>query len=274
MHVGLACDTKLTNSCAIFKLKRPRISVWAVNKGWKLSMAASRDTSAEWRQSSPRPNYFVAVQCSKNTQLKNRIGILHSKLTELDKDFSATLEDSASAHITLAVVHIPDADKGIIDSDCSAASELEMAGQVLDNIVVTGGMRQFDLVASNVGSFSDRVVYVDLAEDDGKAYLSELAGYVKQRLHASGVNVTNLNQSFTPHITVAKTSKLWGKHKQNQKLKFTPEVIAQLQSTSSDATEAAGPIVLQITSLQLCRMLGRTPGSYYHIEKESMLQGI
>ena len=135
-----------------------------------------------------------------------------------------------------------------------------------------GGRRQFDLLALNVGSFRGNVVYIDLAEDDGKAYLSELVGDVKQRLNDSGVFVTNLDQSFTPHITVAKTSKQkWSKRK--QKLTFTPEVIAELQSTSTHATEATGPMVLQITSLQLCRMVGRNPGSYYHIEKESMLQG-
>ena len=46
----------------------------------------------------------------QNTQLKDKIDVLHSKLTEFDKNFTATLVDSASAHITLAVVYIPDAD--------------------------------------------------------------------------------------------------------------------------------------------------------------------
>ena len=159
----------------------------------------------------------------------------------------------------------------VCDADCSAISKLEVAGQVLDDMVGNGGRQQFDLLSSNVGSFRGNVVYVDLAEDDGKAYLSELAGDVQQRLHARGVVVTNLDQSFTSHITVAKTSKL--RSKQKQKLRFTPEAMAHLQSTSSDATEASsGPVMLQITSLQLCRMAGRNPGSYYHIEKESMLQ--
>ena len=152
-------------------------------------------------------------------------------------------------------------------------SKLEVAAKVLEDVVATPGCNaQFDLLASNIGSFCDRVVYIDLADDEGMVTLRTLADEVKQRLHAAGVCITNLDQGFTPHITVAKTSKVtdWKKAKN---LKFTPDVLAHLEGSGSSGGGQVSveqeATVLHIKSLQLCRMQGKSPGAYYPVEKEA-----
>jgi 2'-5' RNA ligase len=84
-----------------------------------------------------------------------------------------------------------------------------------------------------------QVLYLDLQRDEGYERLVNLAGATRQHFAEAGVADSDTAQGFTPHITVAKLSKMQaGRHwRGGQSCRKIPQV-AHSAAPSSKAWDA------------------------------------
>jgi 2'-5' RNA ligase len=111
--------------------------------------------------------------------------------------------------------------------------------------------------------FKSGVLYIEAsAKDKNSPQMFELHSSVSKLLVKEGFLDKAAGNSFNPHVTVAKFSKLkrGRKDKRKVKLKKFP-----LESYKTHMECNVGCV--DVRSLQLCSMVGRKKGKYYNVVK-------
>lgn len=147
---------------------------------------------------SPRPNYFVGIRVS-DCEIHRAIVRIQEAIIASDPSLYQTLIDVASLHITVLVMYI--------DSDIAlsiASSALDTCWDRLKEDFEKGPIQ---MTFSGIGSFSDRVVYARMREDEHYFRLIKLAKEVRQIFSRASVCLPD-EKPMQPHLTIAKMSKV------------------------------------------------------------------
>ncbi|XP_047498805.1 uncharacterized protein LOC125045534 [Penaeus chinensis] len=147
---------------------------------------------------SPRPNYFVGIRVS-DCEIHRAIVRIQEAIIASDPNLYQTLIDVASSHITVLVMYI-DSDIGL----SIASSALDTCWDRLKEDTEKGPIQ---MTFSGIGSFSDRVVYARLREDEHYLRLLRLAKEVRQIFSSANVCLPD-EKPMHPHLTIAKMSKV------------------------------------------------------------------
>lgn len=108
-----------------------------------------------------------------------------------------------------------------------------------------------------------QVLYIDFAPGPALDSLMQLAAATTQHLKAAAggsLAVDEGGRGFTPHVTVAKTSRLIGKRRKGRLPKILEAAWAAAQQQ-----EAVRCIPVTVTEIQICSMQGRKAGQYYRV---------
>jgi 2'-5' RNA ligase len=153
-----------------------------------------------------RPNYFVSARMKLSPQGVATVEDIHANLAELAPELRTAAVGAASAHVTLSVFHLAD------------ASEVEKASAALGTLaelpeMAAGGPLRATL--ENLGHFHHQVLFVGVKDDAKGARLARLAAAARRAIVTlAGVMEDDGGgaRGFTPHVTLAKTSKVkWKK---------------------------------------------------------------
>ena len=185
-----------------------------------------------------RPNYFISARMKLSPDATETVEKIHAKLAELTPELTTAAVTSSSAHVTLAVFHL--ADQYEVDVAAAALRTLAETPEM-----ATGGPVRATL--ENLGHFRHQVLYVGMRDDDERCRLATLAKMARRAMVDAGVMEDDEQHyendkdkdndednddddesggagngggvgggggagTFTPHVTVAKTSKVrWKK---------------------------------------------------------------
>eukprot|EP00240_Pyramimonas_obovata_P013653 CAMPEP_0118936200 /NCGR_PEP_ID=MMETSP1169-20130426/17213_1 /TAXON_ID=36882 /ORGANISM="Pyramimonas obovata, Strain CCMP722" /LENGTH=227 /DNA_ID=CAMNT_0006879357 /DNA_START=192 /DNA_END=875 /DNA_ORIENTATION=+ len=197
-----------------------------------------------------RPNYFVAVQVSHVPEACTAIKRVQSTLLENEPDLKQAIVDVESAHITLGVFH------------SGSESTIESAKEALRAAVQENALRQTVISLAGISTFRNEVLYIDVADGEGKENLSHMAFSVREQLEKRGVVESAAKMlAFVPHVTIAKTSKMKWTRKRGR---------TKIPTSAYEAcvgVDDEGGVVVPMVEIQLCAMSNRAEGHYYSVEE-------
>ncbi|KAK9868675.1 hypothetical protein WJX84_004515 [Apatococcus fuscideae] len=114
------------------------------------------------------------------------------------------------------------------------------------------------LTLSGLSSFKKQVLYHDLLPSNGLDAMIGLVNTARGRLAAAGIESTD-DREFTPHVTIAKMSKVRTRRKGNQPVcRGIPK-----EAWEELADVECSPVT--VAELQLCDMQGRKAEQYYEV---------
>lgn len=187
-----------------------------------------------------------------------------------------TLVDAASAHVTLGVVRLAgDDDAGAGQDETEAErwaprppdpARLASAVAALHSAAASlPAPLTLSLDPHGLGTFGRRVVYLGVRDGGCGAGLRGAEAAVGRALEEVGLveaggRPAAQQQSFTPHVTVAKVR--WG-----GRVRFIPPAAVAAADTALKASGWAGAR-FEVGALQLCAMGGRVAGEYYRVVEE------
>ena len=235
-----------------------------------------------------RPTHFLAVRVDGAPRVHAAYETVHGALLRAEPGLRGALVEAASAHVTAGVLRLregsaagaagpgpplsgaeavaclkqgiwaqdgdaqrgPDADAPLHTVAAVGAALDALAGSLPEPLVVR---------LRGLGSFRGQVLYLDVAE--GREGLVRLEAAARAALAGLGIAL-NPPGAFTPHVTIAKTSKLkrrgkGGRGRPQGKLKIEKGFYAGLDVD-------AGPV--EVRDLLLCSMAGRRAGEFYVVD--------
>lgn len=139
---------------------------------------------------------------------------------------------------------------GALPSLSAAAAALQSLGPVLHQ---RGLKRPVTLPLGGLSTFNNKVLYLDVRAGAELTHLLELRRLVHDHFCEAGLMQPDLE--FTPHVTVAKLSKLKGARGAPRHIPV--EAYMELEQLECGCVEAC--------EVQLCRMMGRREGAYYDV---------
>ena len=204
-----------------------------------------------------RPDSFLAIQLSQHHAVVDAVRKVQASLTKQNAEMQRVCVAPAKVHITLGVMRL------------DAPEKLEKAKSVLqglrEKLALTNG--PFFITLEGLSTFRNEVLYLNVAEADGKGMLMSLAECVQNEFLKEGLMVSE-KRSFKPHATIAKMSKVppFGRKKLLGTTKFPAETYEEHLNVS------AGRV--QVSAIQLCSMeLPADVSGYYHVHSVFELHG-
>ncbi|XP_042875064.1 A-kinase anchor protein 7-like [Penaeus japonicus] len=216
---------------------------------------SEREYNGKIQRKSPRPNYFVGIQVS-DCEIHRAVVRIQEAVVAFDPLLYQTLIDVASSHITLLVMHI--------DSDATlsiASSALETCWDILKEDI---GKRPIKMTFSGIGSFSDRVIYAKLREDEHYLRLLRLAKDVRRVFSRASVCLPD-DKPMQPHLTIAKMSKA-GQKVADFPRKIDPVAYYSLKGIHLGCQAVSGLQLLSMTK-------PKDKERYYYCAKEIIFDG-
>ncbi|KAK9842746.1 hypothetical protein WJX74_001684 [Apatococcus lobatus] len=203
----------------------------------------------------PRPSHFLALQLSQHVEVCQAIDRVQAALVQHDPLLEATLVDSAAVHLTVMVADLA-------STDSQGVARLEIAKQAMtdlhSHLASTGGLQPVSVQLSGLSSFKKQVLYHDLLPSNGLDAMIGLVNTARGRLAAAGIESTD-DREFTPHVTIAKMSKVRTRRKGNQPVcRGIPK-----EAWEELADVECSPVT--VAELQLCDMQGRKAEQYYEV---------
>ncbi|KAF6251042.1 AKAP7 2'5' RNA ligase-like domain-containing protein [Scenedesmus sp. NREL 46B-D3] len=198
----------------------------------------------------PRPTHFLALQVSHSPQVRAAIAAVHAGLVAAAPHLEDALLDPATAHLTIMVLNLPGQEQ-----EAAAAVALAELGPVLQAQQLLAPLQLQLRGLSHFRSQLLRVLYLDVAPGEVRERLLRLGSAAVQHFTAAAGGSLALNdggRGFTPHVTVAKTSRLGG-------VQGRPKVSEAAWAAAADLD--AGSVV--VAEIQICSMQGRRAGQYY-----------
>ncbi|XP_065885903.1 A-kinase anchor protein 7-like [Dysidea avara] len=147
------------------------------------------------------PDSFVAVRFS-SPEIKAKLQLAQQSMVESDKKLKPTLISLVKLHITLLTLQL--SNETLIDKakDCLRVS----CGKIREEI----SQQEIVLTVRSLQSFGNRVVFAAIEDGPAKEVLANIAGIVRETFAANDLVGTD-NKKFTPHLTIAKTTKTSGR---------------------------------------------------------------
>uniref|UniRef100_A0A383VL78 A-kinase anchor protein 7-like phosphoesterase domain-containing protein n=1 Tax=Tetradesmus obliquus TaxID=3088 RepID=A0A383VL78_TETOB len=210
-------------------------------------------SSGKGKPAKPRPTHFVALQVSHCPQVRQAIAAVQAGLVAAEPALEACLLEPATAHLTIMVLNLPKQEQ--LDAAAAALAEL---GPVLQAQALLAPLQ---LQLQGLSHFRHQVLYIDFAPGPALDSLMQLAAAATQHLKAAAggsLAVDEGGRGFTPHVSVAKTSRLIGKRRKGRLPKIPEAAWAAAQQQ-----EAVRCIPVTVTEIQICSMQGRKAGQYY-----------
>ena len=236
-----------------------------------------------------RPTHFLAVRVDGSPRVHAAYETVHGALLRAEPGLRGALVEAASAHVPGGVLRLREgpaagaAGPGPPLSGAEAVAFLKQgiwaaqedeaqrgADAPLHTVAAAGAA--LDALAGSwteplvvrlrgLGSFGGQVLYLDVAEGEGREGLVRLEAAARAALAGLGIAL-NSSGAFTPHVTIAKTSKLKRRGKRGRgrpqgKLKIEKGFYAGLDVD-------AGPV--EVRDLLLCSMAGRRAGEFYVVD--------
>eukprot|EP00210_Caulerpa_lentillifera_P007712 g7362.t2 len=204
----------------------------------------------------PRPNYFLSLPLAHYTSLTSHIELIQNKIKEHDPTLEQTLVDPASAHLTLFVLALDDKNEES-DEMPSLQSAIECMESSVAQLESQDLLKPFNLQFKGLGHFQHRVVFLKLADTEEVSILQRLYSSMHQHFSENGILLapeTASNEeedSFSPHLTIAKTSKLRHRKTKGKQRNLKIPLGSYLEFQSSPLDHE-----YPINELQLCKMEG------------------
>lgn len=195
-----------------------------------------------------RPDSFLAVQLSQHHAVVDAVRKVQASLTKQNAEMQRVCVAPAKVHITLGVMRL------------DAPEKLEKAERILQ------GLREklatnspFSITLEGLSTFRNEVLFLDVAKNNGKETLIDLAECVQNEFSKEGLMVLE-KRPFNPHATIAKMSKV--PPFKRKKLLGTNKFPAETYEEHLDVS--AGGV--QVSAIQLCSMkLPADSSGYYHV---------
>eukprot|EP00300_Choanocystis_sp_HF-7_P041275 c7977_g1_i1.p1 GENE.c7977_g1_i1~~c7977_g1_i1.p1 ORF type:complete len:203 (+),score=48.61 c7977_g1_i1:69-677(+) len=168
-----------------------------------------------------RPTHFFAVRLTSPTIINN-IKAIQQQLIGARPDLAAALIPTSQLHITLGVLHV---------------RSVEHLQNLQDAIKQsTFDLRNFSFRLDGVGAFGDTVVYGRISENQDQllALRLYLDGVLSQVQEIGGFCTTQ----FTPHATIAKTSRMRSRRGGPRQQGFGAEVVSMFETLAIGSQEA------------------------------------
>ena len=194
-----------------------------------------------------RPNYFLSLRISHHSEAVKAIELVQESVVKYNTTLKGALVDPISAHLTLLVMTLETED------------EVQHAVNTLEAMKRLPVLQtKLSLTLKGLSSFRNQVLYLDVHADDHRQKVEHLATTCMQVFQSAGLvdEKSGNHSNFTPHVTVAKLSKL-RQRKQKGARKIGPGAYEDHIDIKVDGVE--------INEIQLCRMNGpkADDGFYY-----------
>lgn len=145
-----------------------------------------------------RPNYFIGIRLHR---LQDQVEQLNQELVSAHDEIKHYLTSTQRLHITSFVLALPDEERAL------AAAQL--FDECKDSIQEMFRHDERHTVQfSKLNSFPGSVLYLEPSESETMHKLSAVTALMRDKFSAAGfISLTDRDQSWTPHLTVAKKSK-------------------------------------------------------------------
>ncbi|XP_015714057.1 A-kinase anchoring protein 7 isoform X2 [Coturnix japonica] len=199
-----------------------------------------------------QPNYFISLPIT-NPEIAANVRAVQDAIIQKDERLSKAMVHCGSLHVTMLVMHL------------SSKEEISIAVGALsdskDSIEDLLKGKTVDLSFQGVDHFKNEVGFVQLAENDHKALLLEIAETMRKIFQEKGI-LAGEERAFKPHLTFMKLSKSTQLRKQVKKID---------SSLYEDyKSHYFGAEILH--RFDLCSMLKKKqPNGYYYCESSVFL---
>lgn len=190
-----------------------------------------------------RPTHFLALPVNHSSKLHKVFSDTHKSIVSHSPFLKQALVEAQSAHITLGVLHLNEND--IIE-----------VSDALDQWNTAKAFNRLQLDIGNLNQFKSGVLYLEVQDSTSNIFALEES--IHHMLCDRGF-LDKQKQSFTPHVTVAKLSKLKKSQKRGRK---------NMKHIHKDSYKHLSQVKIgnvEVSEVQLCAMQGRNAGEYYPI---------
>lgn len=199
-----------------------------------------------------QPNYFISLPIT-NPEIAGNIRAVQDAIIQKDDRLSKAMVHCGSLHVTMLVMHLSSKEEISIAVGALADSK-DFVEDLLKGKTV-------DLSFQGIDHFKNEVAFVQLAENDHTAALSEIAETMRKIFQEKGI-LAGEERAFKPHLTFMKLSKSIQLRKQVKKID---------SSLYEDyKSHYFGDEILH--RFDLCSMLKKKqPNGYYYCESSVFL---
>jgi len=209
------------------------------------------------RKPSPRPDHFLAFRLAHNVGVATTIATVQSSIVNHSPHLQPALVDPASVHITLGVLCLPDEASLRAASSCLAIAIATATSEL-------GGPPP-PVVFEGISHFDNRVLFLDVRQDENSRQFLKFASAVRDYFQAEGL-LLQTNKAFVPHVTIAKTSKIpqpWRPADSRWRSTDKQRLLIPVESYQDHVEVHVGSV--EFGQLELCRMSDRKQGEYYPV---------
>lgn len=159
---------------------------------------------------SSKPDHFIALRIN-HKDIHASIAAVQASITNHSPNLSAACVEPITAHITLGVLRL--------DTEESKQAAIQGLHNIKQKLTSDGINQSFPLTLQGMGHFRHQVLYIDV-DINGKEKLMQLRHAVHEHFSDLGlIPQQGSTGSFSPHVTVAKTSKLMNNKKKSNNSK-------------------------------------------------------
>lgn len=208
----------------------------------------SASFSDDKREKRKPPNYFVAIQIT-NPEITERIDDVQRCMCNSNKDLKSAMITLSTLHLTLRV--------SCLENQEHINRMIQALDQCIERFNKEDGDNDMILLDVNdIGHFHNSVVFAKVQEDGCLSKIVKLSEILEQCCQENDVPPSD-GKGFTPHITIAKLSKVSFQVKKKVK-KIEPSSYAEFQHYHFGKQ--------LVTNLQLCSMnKPKDKAGYYHV---------
>lgn len=208
-----------------------------------------KQNDAKRRYDGKKPDSFLAIQLAQHPTVVDAVRNIQASLTRHNPQLQRVCVVPTKVHLTLGVMRLDTPEK------------LQKATAVLKGLKTTlkwvAAPLSFNL--KGLSTFRNEVIFLEVAEDDRREALTKLATCVQNEFVNEGLMEPE-QRPFTPHVTIAKMSKVPPKARKKVlgATKFPTEAYEEHLNVNAGEVQAS--------NVQLCSMdLPPGDSGYYHI---------
>ncbi|VDI32135.1 Hypothetical predicted protein [Mytilus galloprovincialis] len=219
---------------------------WKKRENRQAKKKATSNYHDDRKERKKPPNYFVAIQIT-NPEIIRGIGDVQTGMCKSNEFLKKAMIPIPTLHLTLRVA--------CLEND----EEISRMTKALDQCVETFNKDSKEMITldvKDIESFRNEVVFANVQKDECLTQVIKLSDILEECCQTNYVPSSD-GKGFTPHITIAKLTKLPFKLKKNIK-KIDPSTY------SSYKNDQFGKQL--VTCLQLCSMhKPKDRTGYYHV---------
>uniref|UniRef100_G1NKG2 A-kinase anchor protein 7-like phosphoesterase domain-containing protein n=1 Tax=Meleagris gallopavo TaxID=9103 RepID=G1NKG2_MELGA len=144
-----------------------------------------------------QPNYFISLPIT-NPEIAGNVRAVQDAIIQKDDRLSKAMVHCGSLHVTMLVMHLSSKEEISI-----AIGALSDSKDFVEDLLKG---RTVDLSFQGIDHFKNEVGFVQLAENDHTAILSEIAETMRKIFQEKGI-LAGEERAFKPHLTFMKLSK-------------------------------------------------------------------